>query len=141
MKIEANSIEEFFLASGDKEDDLRNMDRVISKLTPHLERKLFSIPSITLLGYGEMPWNTSTVKDGVWPIIALAPQKNNISLYISVYKDGKTIPEIYNKKLGKVSCGKSCVRFKTVEDLNLDVLEQAIGDAVEWARDFKGPNS
>lgn len=141
MKIEAETIEEFFVNSGEKEEAIREVDKIVTEMAPELERKLFAIPSITLLGYGEIPWNTKTVKDSVWPLIGLAPQKNNISLYLCVYKKGKTVAEVYNKRLGKVSCGKSCVRFKKPGDLNLDELQKAINDAIEWSKVFQHPNN
>lgn len=56
MKIEASTIEEYFTASGDLGDDLREIDRVIVDTAPGLKRQLFAGPSITMIGYGEMAW-------------------------------------------------------------------------------------
>lgn len=55
MKIEAETIEEFFVNSGEKEEAIREVDKIVTEMAPELERKLFAIPSITLLGYGEIP--------------------------------------------------------------------------------------
>lgn len=61
--------------------------------------------------------------------VALANQKNHMSLYLmGVYADGEAaFREAYEATGKKLDMGKSCVRFKRVEDLPLEV----IGDAVE----------
>ncbi|MDP2345414.1 MAG: DUF1801 domain-containing protein [Deltaproteobacteria bacterium] len=64
-------------------------------------------------------------------IAALAAQKNYSSLYLmGPYGDPafKASFEAAWKKAGKVlDMGKSCVRFKTVDDLALDVVADAVG--------------
>jgi hypothetical protein len=39
---------------------------------------------------------------------------------------GKYIAEIYKDALGKVSVGKSCIRFKKLEDVDLKVLKKVL---------------
>jgi hypothetical protein len=71
------------------------------------------------------------------PFAALASQKNYMSLYLmSVYcgcVDGESdnpharwFREAWEKTGKKLNMGKSCIRFKTVEDLPLDVIGEAI---------------
>lgn len=61
---------------------------------------------------------------------ALASQKNSMSLYLmSIYADPKTLKwfqDAFKKSGKKLDMGKSCVHFKTVEDLPLDVIGKAI---------------
>jgi hypothetical protein len=61
---------------------------------------------------------------------ALAAQKNYCALYLmNVYGDKPTAKAFRDgfKKAGKkLDMGKSCVRFKTAEDLPLDVIGQTI---------------
>lgn len=61
---------------------------------------------------------------------ALAAQKNYMSLYLSnVYSDPhleKKFTEAYRASGKKLNMGKSCVRFKKLEDLPLDVVAEAI---------------
>ena len=61
-----------------------------------------------------------------WPTVSLASQKNYISLYVCAIQNGEYIAEKYKSKLGKVSVGKSCIRFKNFEDLNLEELKKII---------------
>lgn len=62
--------------------------------------------------------------------VALASQKNYMSLYLmGVYTDEGTanrFREAYLKTGKKLDMGKSCVRFKKLEDLPLDLLAQVI---------------
>lgn len=64
------------------------------------------------------------------PYAGLASQKNYVSLYLmSIYGDPDAetwFREVYQASGKKLSMGKSCVRFKRVEDVPLDVIGQAI---------------
>ena len=62
--------------------------------------------------------------------IALASQKNYMSLYLmNIYGDPETeqwFVEQYKASGKKLNMGKSCVRFKRVEDFPMDLVGQAI---------------
>jgi len=79
-----------------------------------------------MLGYGSFKYQNYKKEIIDWPTIALASQKNYISLYVCAVKDGKYISEKHKEELGRVNVGKSCIRFKKIEDLNLKTLEKVI---------------
>jgi hypothetical protein len=62
--------------------------------------------------------------------VALAAQKNYFSLYMMTpYGDIKELEQLQNgfKNAGKkLDMGKSCIRFKKVEDLPLDVIGESV---------------
>lgn len=65
------------------------------------------------------------------PYAALASQKNHMSLYLmTAYAEGSEgeawIRAAWPKTAKKLDMGKSCIRFKSVEDLALDVVGEAI---------------
>jgi len=67
------------------------------------------------------------------PYAALAAQKNHMAIYLmSAYGDAdheKWLRDAWakaGKQLDMLDMGKSCIRFKHVEDLALDVLGEAI---------------
>ena len=67
---------------------------------------------------------------------ALAAQKNHYAVYlISMYQDGAPtgwFAEEFRKAGKKLDMGKSCVRFKRLEDLPLETIGKAIrGTSVE----------
>lgn len=127
MKIEASTREEYFSKAGEREADLRALDAMICKSAPHLKPVLGGGMSGKMLGYGEQKYKTKSAKEAIdWPIVMLAAQKNYMSLYVCAVQDGAYVAELYEKRLGKVSCGKSCIRFKNIQDLNLEVIHEML---------------
>ncbi len=63
--------------------------------------------------------------------VALASQKNYISLYLmNVYGHKETqewFLKAYKASGKKLNMGKSCVRFKKIDDLPLDVIARVVG--------------
>ncbi len=93
------------------------------KLKPHF--------AYNMLGYGTFEYRNHAGKIMDWPIIALANQKNYVSVYVCAVESGKYVAELNAKDLGKVSVGKSCIRFKKLEDLNLKVFKKVIQQAAK----------
>lgn len=130
MNIQANTIEEYFVAAGEREPDLRQLDALIRKSAPELEPVLFGGMTGKMLGYGLQPYQSKSMKKpGQWPLVALALQKNYISLYICVVVDGQYVAEKNAERLGAVKTGKSCINIKKIEDINTDVVREIISDA------------
>lgn len=135
MKITAKTIEEYFTAAETRGADLRQVHDLIRQEVPELTPYLFDGMSISMIGYGTMHYRTKSGLENDWPIIGLAIQKNYISLYICLVKEGEYLAEVYSKKLGKVNCGKSCVRFKKAADLNFDAVKILLKEASEISKD------
>ncbi|MFK7739809.1 MAG: DUF1801 domain-containing protein [Planctomycetota bacterium] len=64
------------------------------------------------------------------PYAALASQKNHMSIYLfGIYVDPSDVAWFEKAWLAagkKLDMGKSCIRFKSVDDLALDVLAEAL---------------
>ena len=75
--------------------------------------------------------------------VALGSQKNYMSLYLmNIYGDPKAakwFKSAYKAKGKKLDMGKSCVRFKTVEDLPLDLVAEVVGRTPieDWIRIYR----
>lgn len=93
--------------------------------------KLKSHFAYNMLGYGSFPYQSYKKELLQWPIIALANQKNYISLYVCALEDGEYLAEKYQSKLGKVSTGKSCIRFKNLKDVNMGELKKLLRKAAK----------
>jgi len=63
--------------------------------------------------------------------IGLSPNKAGISVYIMGIEDRKYLPEAYGKDLGKATVTGYCIKFKSLKDINVDVLEAAIRFGLE----------
>ncbi|RZS34280.1 uncharacterized protein DUF1801 [Herbihabitans rhizosphaerae] len=67
---------------------------------------------------------------GDWALVSLASNKRYISLYVcSVTPDGRYLPESYEQTLGKVSVGRSCIRFSRLSDVDTRVLATLLREA------------
>src|SRR6478736_4553420 len=63
--------------------------------------------------------------------IGLSPNTTGISVYILGSEDKKYLAQTYGKALGKASVTGYCIKFKTLKDINIEILEAAIRDRVE----------
>jgi hypothetical protein len=97
------------------------IQKAAPKLKPHF--------AYNMLGYGSFPCKNYKKEMISWPIVALANQKHYVSVYVCAVDKGQYVAEKYKKELGKVSVGKSCLRFKKLEDVNLPVLKKVIQEA------------
>jgi len=116
-----------------KRDDLEALHRMILQVMPacklwfldgkNSENKTVSNPNI---GYG---FQTIKYADGTtreFYQIGLSANKTGISVYILGIDDKKYLAQTYGKELGKASVTGYCIRFKTLKDINIEVLEAAI---------------
>ena len=119
----ANTPEEYINLIEDpkKKEDVQFFHEFIRKTVPALEPFMIS----GMIGYGKYTYKTKT-REGEWCTLALAAQKNYISLYVCAVDEKGYIAEQYKDKFPKASIGKSCIRFKKREDLDLDQLETVI---------------
>ena len=69
-------------------------------------------------------------------LCALASQKNFMSLYVCE----SDIVKAHLAQLGKVSCGKGCIRFKRLADLNLSAVESVLREILELRKQGIGPS-
>lgn len=129
MNVDAQTIDEYFANTGERENDLRSLDKLIQKYAPNLTQVLFHSTGSSVIGYGVVPYQTKSMKEpGEWPLISIANQKNHMALYICALTNGEYIAEKYKDSLGKVSTGKSCIRFKQYSDLNTLTLRNILKD-------------
>jgi hypothetical protein len=116
-----------------KRSDMQELHERILKIRPECklwfldgkneEGKVVSNPNI---GYGSRDHKYA---DGVtrdFYQIGLSANKSGISIYMLGIEDKKYLAETYAVILGKATVTGYCIRFKTLEDINTDVLEAAI---------------
>jgi uncharacterized protein YdhG (YjbR/CyaY superfamily) len=74
----------------------------------------------------DLKYGMPTYSQGGDVVVAMASQKNYLSLYMDV-----ELVEEHKSELGNLDCGKSCIRFKRVDDLPLDVIATILHETVE----------
>ena len=81
-----------------------------------------------IVGFGSYHYVYASGRGGDWPLTAFSPRKQNITLYIMAgfeqYDDLLT-------RLGKHSCGKSCLYIKRLSDLHVPTLKKLVTASVK----------
>ena len=116
-----------------KRSDLQQVHDVIQQVSPgcklwfldgkDAEGKTVSNPNI---GYGSRDHKYADGSVSEFYQIGLSANKTGISIYILGIEDKKYLANTFGKELGKASVTGYCIRFKTLKDINVDVLEAAI---------------
>ena len=92
------------------------------------DNKIVSNPNI---GYGFHTIKYADGTTGEFYQIGISANKTGISFYILGIKDKKYLAQTYGKKLGKASVTGYCIKFKTLKDINIELLEAAIRYGLE----------
>jgi hypothetical protein len=126
-----------------KRSDMQELHRLTLQVLPgcklwfdngkNSENKTINNPTI---GYGFHTIKYADGKTRDFFQIGLSANKTGISVYILGIKDKTYLAKTYGKKLGKASVTGYCIRFKTLNDINIDVLEAAMRYGVEAAPVF-----
>jgi hypothetical protein len=78
------------------------------------------------IGYGSYTIKYADGKTREFFQIGLSANTTGISVYILGLKDKTYLAKTYGKTLGKASVTGYCIKFKTLKDINVDILDAAI---------------
>lgn len=87
------------------------------------EGKIVSNPNI---GYGSFTMKYTDGSAREFYQIGLSANSTGISVYIMGIEDKKYLAKTYGKTLGKASVTGYCIRFKTLKNIDTEVLDAAI---------------
>jgi hypothetical protein len=116
--------------TGERRAAIRTLHAAIRKTAPSLKPHM----AYGMIGYGSYHNRHSGGREGDAPVVALASQKQYISLYLCIPVGTSYLSEKNKTRLGKVSVGRSCVRFRRLEDLNLPVALRLVKQAAKLSR-------
>jgi hypothetical protein len=85
--------------------------------------KIVANPNI---GYGFRTIEYADGKTKEFYQIGISANTTGISVYILGIEDKNYLPQTYGKEIGKASVTGYCIKFKKLNDINIDVLEAAI---------------
>ncbi len=83
------------------------------------------------IGYGQF---TIHYKDGStkeFYQIGISSNTTGVSVYIMGLEDKKYLPQNFGTTIGKANVTGYCIKFKTLKDIKIDILEEAIRYGVE----------
>jgi hypothetical protein len=110
-----------------RRSELKAIHAAIRKVAPRL--KPYIAYAGTMIGYGPYHYRYASGREGDCPIVAISSRAQYISLYVSGSRSGQSIAEAAKAKLGKVSVGKACIRFKKLADLNMAAAMELVREA------------
>jgi hypothetical protein len=125
-----------------KRTEMQDLHKRILKLLPkcklwfedgtNSEGKIVSNPNI---GYGAYTIKYANGTSREFYRIGLSANTTGISVYIMGLKDKTFLAGTYGKELGKASVTGYCIKFKTLKDINMNVLDAAIRYGYEYEHD------
>jgi hypothetical protein len=127
-----------------KRSDMQVLHHIILKLMPacklwflngkNSENKTVSNPNI---GYGFQTIKYADGKIREFYQIGVSANQTGTSVYILGVSDKTYLAKTYGKKIGKASVTGYCIKFKTLKDIDIEILEAAIRDGFD-AQNEKG---
>lgn len=120
-----------------KRADMEQLHAMIQRLSPGAKLwfldgkdstgKVISNPTI---GYGHRETKYADGKTREFYQIGLSANTTGISVYILGLSDKTYLKRVYGAQIGKASVTGYCVKFKSLEAINPDVLEKMILDGL-----------
>ena len=116
-----------------KRSDLEALHLLTTRISPdcrlwffdgkNSENKVVANPNI---GYGYFIIKYADGKTKEWFQIGISPNSTGISVYILGLDDKAYLARTFGGKIGKASVTGYCIKFKSLKDINLGVLEESI---------------
>ena len=138
MNVQAQIKEYINSQPGPKRSDLQELHHIILDLMPacklwfldgkNSENKTVSNPNI---GYGLHTIKYADGKTREFYQIGISANTTGISVYILGINDKTYLAKTYGKKIGKASVTGYCIKFKTLKDINMEILKAVIQYGVE----------
>ena len=98
FRVDVDSLEAYLDFDPRRKPDLLKLDALIRKAAPALKRHFHAgTPAgeagmrMKMIGYGKFHYAIKSGETAPWPVIGVALQKNYISVYLAVTKDGAPI--------------------------------------------------
>jgi len=85
------------------------------------------------IGYGVQAMKYADGKSREFYQVGVSANTTGISVYIMGIKDKKYLAEKYGKKIGKASVTGYCIKFRTLKNIDVDILVDAMRYGVEQA--------
>jgi hypothetical protein len=138
MKIE-EQIEQYINSQPEQKScEMHELHKLILHILPsgklwfldgkNSENKTVSNPNI---GYGSHTIKYANGETRAFYKIGMSANKTGISIYIFGLKDKSVLAQTFGKELGKASISGYCIKFKTLKEININILEAAIRYGVE----------
>lgn len=106
-----------------RKSEIKKLHEFIMATLPKLDTGIYH----NIIGYGKFNYKSKSGRAGEWFTIGLASQKDYISIYVcAVDENNKYLAEAHKEWFPKSSIGKSCIRFKKIDDVDFGNLKKIL---------------
>jgi hypothetical protein len=110
-----------------RREQIEALHALIRTTVPQLEPHIRS----GMIGYGSYHYRYDSGREGDWFVVGLASNKRYISLYVVGADDQGYVAERYKTRLPEADIGRSCVRLKRLEDVDLGALQELLREGAK----------
>lgn len=136
FRVTADSLQAYLDFDPARKPDLVRLHAAMRKAAPGLKRHFHKgTPAgqagmrMQMIGYGKFRYAIKSGSATDWPVVGVALQKNYVSVYVAVTKQGVPIVQTYAGKLGELRAGRNNFSFERFDDLNLAALSSLVSEA------------
>ena len=136
FRVEADSLQAYLDFDAARKADLVRLHGLARKAAPGLKRYLHrgtppGEPGMRfkMIGYGKYRYAARSGAMIEWPVVGVALQKNYISVYMAVTRDGKSLVSCYAGKLGALRSGGNNFSFEKLAELNGPIVGSLFTEA------------
>ena len=145
--VDVDSLQAYLDFDPRRKGDLLKLHALLAKAAPALKRHFHAgTPKghagmrMKMIGYGKFHYMARSVETVAWPVIGVALQKNYISVYLAVAKNGVPILRDYAGRLGETRSGGNNFSFEAFDDLDAKALSALFTEVARiFASDADNP--
>jgi hypothetical protein len=112
-------------------DQIRKDSKAVAAMMQKATNAKPALWGTNIVGFGQARFKYATGREFDWMLVAFAPRKNNITLYVM---SGFERHDELMAKLGKHSHGKGCLHIKRLSDVHLPTLQKLIDASVKHVK-------
>ena len=116
-----------------EDDQTREDCRIIDEIMQKAARAKPEMWGTNIVGYGTYNYTYADGHAAAWPLLAFSPRKKNLTLYLMPCNgsDARSEYDDLMAKLGKHSCGKSCLYIRRLSDVHVPTLKKLVQVSVK----------
>jgi hypothetical protein len=128
-KVNKASVKEFL--NGVKDEQKRKDSFKILEMLKKITNEKPKMWGPTIVGFGSYHYKYASGHEGEMCMAGFSPRKEALTIYILPgFEKNKSLM----KKLGKYKTGKSCLYIKRLDDVDIKVLTELIGDSYKYMK-------
>ena len=135
FRVDVDSLQAYLDFDRKRKGDLLKLHALVRKAAPGLKRHFHAgTPAghagmrFKMIGYGRFHYTAGNGEKVAWPVIGVALQKNYVSVYLTVTKNGAPVLRGYVAKLGAKRSGGNNFSFESFGDLDAKALSSLVAE-------------